>query len=311
MTKNLRIMFKYLILFSTIIIFSTSCLVTKKKYDALESQMKKSVDSLENIEANFKNNYEKMRYTYQGDAKYKQFIIDSIQNEVKKLSGDTSKLKKSLKNAIFEYNNQKSKLSSYQKKLNKFENKLNAKNKITDSLTNSLRDKEKRLSELEQMIKRNKDEANKLKKVINDALNSFDKSELNVYLKDGKVYVAMEEKLMFKSGSSRIDKRGKEAIIKLSKILEKNTDTEILIEGHTDNVGKDKYNWKLSSDRALSIVNILLKNSNIAPKRITASGRGMYSPIASNDTKEGRKKNRRIEIILAPKLNSLYEIMNK
>jgi chemotaxis protein MotB len=161
------------------------------------------------------------------------------------------------------------------------------------------------------MINKNKEEVNKLKNIINDALKSFDNSELNVYLKDGKVYVAMEEKLLFKTGSSAIDKRGKEAIIKLGKILEKNTDTEILIEGHTDNVGPDKYNWKLSTERALSVVNILTENTDIKPERITASGRGMHKPVADNSTDAGKQKNRRIEIILVPKLDSLYKIMNE
>ncbi|MCF6200708.1 MAG: OmpA family protein [Hydrogenimonas sp.] len=161
------------------------------------------------------------------------------------------------------------------------------------------------------MINKNKAEVNKLKNIINDALESFDNSELNVYLKDGKVYVAMEEKLLFKTGSSAIDKRGKEAIIKLGKILEKNTDTEILIEGHTDNTGPDKYNWKLSTERALSVVDILTKHTKIKPERITASGRGMHKPVASNKTDAGKQKNRRIEIILVPKLDSLYKIMNE
>ena len=302
---------KLTIIFLSIVLLSTSCLVTKKKYDALDTQMKKSVDSLENIKSSLKNDYEKMRYTYAGDAKYKQFLIDSIDTEVKKLAGDTTDLKKELRKSIIEYEAEKDKLSMYQQQLNLYENKLKNKNQKVDSLKSSLSEKEKRLSELEAMINKNKAEVNKLKKIINDALNAFDKSELSVYLKDGKVYVAMEEKLMFKSGSSKIDKRGKEAVIKLGKILERNTDTEILIEGHTDNVGKAAYNWKLSSERALSIVKILQKYTKIDPKRITASGRGMYKPVADNSTKKGKQKNRRIDIILAPKLNSLYEIMNK
>jgi chemotaxis protein MotB len=161
------------------------------------------------------------------------------------------------------------------------------------------------------MIDKNKEEVNKLKKIINDALKSFDNSELNVYLKDGKVYVAMEEKLLFKTGSSTIDKRGQEAIIKLGKILENNTDTEILIEGHTDNVGPDKYNWKLSTERALSVVTILTENTNIKATRITASGRGMHKPVENNTSDNGKQKNRRIEIILVPKLDSLYKMMNE
>ncbi|MCD6557202.1 MAG: OmpA family protein [Bacteroidales bacterium] len=181
----------------------------------------------------------------------------------------------------------------------------------TSNLYNSLKEKQKRLVYLENMINQNKAEVNKLKNIIKDALKSFDNSELNVYLKNGKVYVAMEEKLLFKTGSSDIDERGKEAVIKLGKILEKNTDTEILIEGHTDNVGPDKYNWKLSTERALSVVNILTENTGIKANRITASGRGMHKPVASNADDTGKQKNRRIEIILVPKLDSLYKLMNE
>ncbi len=187
----------------------------------------------------------------------------------------------------------------------------NKKEQEIDSLRNSLLEKQKRLAQLENMIDKNKEEVNKLKKIINDALKSFDDSELNVYLKDGKVYVAMEEKLLFRTGSSTIDKRGQEAIIKLVKILDNNTVTEILIEGHTDNVGPDKYNWKLSTERALSVVNILTENTTIKADRITASGRGMHKPVATNIKDKGNQKNRRIEIILVPKLDSLYEMMNE
>jgi chemotaxis protein MotB len=293
------------VLFSlAVLLLLSSCLVTKKKYEEMESRKQKSLDSLDLVIDKTRHEYKIQRYTYAEDAKLKDHLIDSIDYEVKRLTQDTTELSRSLKDAIREYESEKNKLVM-------IEGQLNKKTKEIDKLQSSLLEKQQRLAQLEEMIDKNKEEVNKLKKIINDALKSFDDSELNVYLKDGKVYVAMEEKLLFKTGSSTIDKRGQEAIIKLGKILESNTETEILIEGHTDNVGPDKYNWKLSTERALSVVNILTENTEIDPDRITASGRGMHRPVSDNETDIGKQKNRRIDIILVPKLDSLYEIMNE
>ncbi len=310
---------KLIITAAVIILFSLpACLVTKKKYDSLSEKNQKTIDSLEYALDKTLYDFKNEKAKNEALLKRNKNLIDSLTAETFKLSNDTSNLSSSLANALEEYNKK-------QRILKETENRLNKKSELIDKLTQeqklkseqidslriSLEEKQKRLVQLENMINKNKAEVNKLKTIINDALKSFDNSELNVYLKDGKVYVAMEEKLLFKTGSYDIDKRGKEAIIKLGKILEKNTDTEILIEGHTDNVGPDKYNWKLSTERALSVVDILTKNTKIKPDRITASGRGMHKPVASNKTDTGKQKNRRIEIILVPKLDSLYKIMNE
>jgi chemotaxis protein MotB len=301
-----------------ITVLLSSCLVTKKKFDEMSYNKQKAIDSLGLVLDKNKLDYKVFRQKYENDLNNKEFLLDSVINEVNNLTNDTTDLSQSLKNAIKEYELERNKLITIEERLNhkSFEiDSLNMeqmkRNKQIDSLQLSLMEKQKRLSQLEDMIEKNKEEVNKLKKIINDALKNFDNTELNVYLKDGKVYVAMEEKLLFKTGSSLIDKRGKDAIIKLGKILENNTETEILIEGHTDNTGPDKYNWKLSTERALSVVDILLENTNISPLRITASGRGMHRPVADNNTETGRQKNRRIEIILVPKLDSLFKIMNE
>jgi len=316
---------KTLIISLALLTLLSSCLVTKKKYDALNAQKQKSIDSLDLIIDKTKHEYKLERYSFANDSKKKDSMLDSLDVIVRRLAKDTSNLSSSLSDAINEYKNAIQKYEDERNKLVEIEERLTKKSNLIeglnddqkrkkeeiDSLQNSLLDKQKRLAQLENMIDKNKEDANKLKKVINDALKSFDNSELNVYIKDGKVYVAMEEKLLFNSGSATIDKRGQDAIIKLAKILENNTDTEILIEGHTDNVGKDKYNWKLSTERALSVVNIITENTNVKANRITASGRGMHKPVAENTNDAGKQKNRRIEIILVPKLDSLYEIMNE
>lgn len=293
------------------ITLSTSCMVSKKKFEALDAQRNKTIDSLSVVLNSTRDDYNKHRQIYARDAKQKEYWIDSVSAEIKRLSADTLNLSTSLRKAISNYEAERKKLTEVEKRLNEKDAEQKKRNRQIDSLQQILLVKQNRLAQLEQMIEKNKDEAANLKKILNEALKSFDASELNVYIKDGKVYVAMEEKLLFKSGSSAIDKRGKEAIIKLGKILETNIETEILIEGHTDNVGADAFNWKLSNERALSVVQILTENTKILPERITASGRGMHKPVADNSSPEGKQKNRRIEIILVPKLNSLYDLMNK
>ena len=142
---------------------------------------------------------------------------------------------------------------------------------------------------------------------------TFSTDELTVREKDGKVYVAMSDKLLFQSGSARLDKRGEEALGKLAEVLNKQTDIDVFIEGHTDNkpinTVQFKDNWDLSVIRATSVVRILIKNYNVNPLQIQPSGRGEYMPIDDNETIEGRSKNRRTEIIMAPKLDKLFQML--
>ncbi len=141
---------------------------------------------------------------------------------------------------------------------------------------------------------------------VSEALFSFNDDELTVEMRNGMLYVSMEEKLLFKSGSFEVGDKGKDAMNKLSSVLEVNPDIQILIEGHTDNVpfnGASNLmidNWDLSVKRATSIVRILMTNSKIDPTRLTAAGRSKYLPVDSNETTEGKQKNRRIEMLLRP-----------
>jgi chemotaxis protein MotB len=163
------------------------------------------------------------------------------------------------------------------------------------------------------MIQSQKDIMSKLKNSISDALMNYKNDELSVYIKDGNVYVSLEEKLLFKSGSDVIDPKGKEALSSLAKVLNSTKDITVMIEGHTDNVpiktNMFKDNWDLSTARATSILRILTKDYNFDSNRITASGRGEFHPVKSNETVEGRAGNRRTEIILAPDLKELYHLL--
>jgi chemotaxis protein MotB len=173
----------------------------------------------------------------------------------------------------------------------------------------------KRLKSLQDMINAQKDVMEKVRNSIADALMNYTTDELTVYVKDGKVYVSLEEKLLFKSGSDIVDPKGKEALKKLSKVLNATKDLTVLIEGHTDNVPiktkQFKDNWDLSAARATSIVRILTKDDGFDPTRITASGKGKYHPVKTNETVAGRAGNRRTEVILMPDLKELYKLLDQ
>ena len=179
----------------------------------------------------------------------------------------------------------------------------------------TIADQAKRLAHLQELIQAQKDVMNKLKKTIADALINFKADELSVYIKDGKVYVSLQEKMLFKSGSDVVDPKGREALGALAQVLNNTADINVMIEGHTDTVPirKDKFqdNWALSTSRATSIVRILTKDYMVNPHSIIASGRGEFYPIKSNDTGEGRASNRRTEIILSPNLTELFKLLNE
>jgi chemotaxis protein MotB len=192
---------------------------------------------------------------------------------------------------------------------------LDDKKRKLDDLTLQLEKRDARLRELERILFKKDSAVNALKASINNALKGFDKEDLTVKIQNGKVYVSLEEKLLFKSGSTKVDPKGVEALKKLARVLEQNPDINITIEGHTDNVpyksgGEIKDNWDLSVQRATSIIRILQDVADINPKRFTASGRGEYIPVAKNDNTTGKAKNRRTEIILTPKLDELFKILD-
>lgn len=187
----------------------------------------------------------------------------------------------------------------------------------SDELNNKeklLADREKALNEMKKIIARQDSITKSLNDVLRKALLGFKSDELSVEIKNGKVYVSLSDKLLFKSGSAAVEDKGKEAIKLLADVLQKNPDINILIEGHTDNVPIKtaiyKDNWDLSVGRATSIVRILTDEYKVLPTRVTASGKGEFSPKASNETAEGKAKNRRTEIILTPKLDEIMQLLN-
>jgi chemotaxis protein MotB len=152
---------------------------------------------------------------------------------------------------------------------------------------------------------------------VSDALLGFENNGLTVSMKNGKVYVSLDEKLLFKSASYDIDVNGRNALKKLAGVLEKNPGIQITIEGHTDNVPYNtggsqlKDNWDLSVKRATTVVRVLLDGSKIDAKRLTASGRSQFLPVDDRNSQDARQKNRRTEIILTPDLTELYQLIDK
>ena len=178
-----------------------------------------------------------------------------------------------------------------------------------------MQERSDRIAELEELIAA-KDQAMKdLKNSISKALTAFEGKGLTVEQRNGKVYVSMENKLLFKSGSWSVGNQGRNAIEQLGSVLAENPDIAVLIEGHTDNVpfsngGKITNNWDLSTKRATAIISILSENKAISLNNLTAAGRSEYAPVESNDTAIGKAKNRRIEVVLTPKLDEISKLLN-
>lgn len=198
--------------------------------------------------------------------------------------------------------------------LNKLQKELQEKKTNLDKLTADMQVKEARLNELQGILDRKEATVNALRKQVSDALLGFEGQGLSIDVRNGKVYVSLDENLLFATGKYDVNPEGKSALDKLAVVLAQNKDISVMIEGHTDNVpfrgtGVIKDNWDLSVLRATAVVRILTNNKGVDPKRLTAGGRSAYVPIDTADTKEARAKNRRTEIILTPKLDELFRII--
>jgi chemotaxis protein MotB len=199
--------------------------------------------------------------------------------------------------------------------LNKTNNELYKTNSELNMTKDQITAQRARLQQLQAFVDQQRKATEDLRKRIADALAGFNASELTITMKDGRVYVSMEEALLFPSGSAKVNPRGKEALAKVASVLNTNPDINIDIEGHTDDkpIHTTQFpdNWSLSTARATSIAHVLIDEYTVSPTRLVASGRSSYHPVASNATPEGRAQNRRTEIILEPKLDELMQLMNK
>jgi chemotaxis protein MotB len=294
--------------------------VTKKKYDDLLAQKIRTEADL----ADRDKQLEKANAD-----------LASLNEQVKRLSADTTLLGEDLRAKISrlnELNREYDQLNAYYKNLLSSSGKLNRDlaqqqeqllaiqsslertRKLNDSLSTSLEERERKVRELENVLAAKDKAVLDLKNKINNALLNFKESDLTVHVKNGKIYVSLAEQLLFASGSTVVDAKGVSALQQLAKAIKDQRDINIMVEGHTDNVPISRTsqymndNWDLSVMRATSISRILIK-AGVAPRQITASGRGEHSPLAANDSAQNKQKNRRTEIIITPNLDELFKIL--
>lgn len=246
-------------------------------------------------------------------------LYDALLRNTEKLrdgaDAETKKALALLQETRNELQQKEDELNALEARLNEERAKLELSKAELEAKEQELVGKNARVKELESILIRKDSIMNALHQKITDALLGFEGEGLTVTHKNGKVYVSLDEELLFKSGKWAIDPKGQEALTKLAKVLEKNTDIDITIEGHTDVLayrgnGNIEDNWDLSVKRATAIVKIILNNSNVDPTRLTAAGRGQFVPLDTDDTSEARAKNRRTEIILTPQLDELYNLFN-
>lgn len=226
-----------------------------------------------------------------------------LKEDISELSSDLAETKGEVKKWKSDYETLASQSSTDQAKLMK----------ALKERENEILDREKAIREMKAIIARQDSITNRLNNTLRNALLGFNSDELSVEIKNGKVYVSLSDKLLFKSGSADMETKGQEAIKLLGEVLLKNPEIDVLVEGHTDNIpiktAVYKDNWDLSVARAASVVRLLTVNYKVSPKQVTPAGRGEFFPKGDNATPEGRAKNRRTEIILSPKLDDVMQLL--
>ncbi|AOW08903.1 OmpA/MotB family protein [Flavobacterium gilvum] len=296
----------------------TSC-VSKKIYNDLEAQyadLKKENQTMADENAALLASKKQL----ESDKTALQSKLDNVNANLAKVQADYDAAKNKMKvmqdsYAALEKNSNEA-LEANMKKNRDLLAQLDAKAKALATEQNKLNESSQRLKELEDLIAAKEASMKKLKETLSKALNGFEGKGLTVEQKNGKVYVSMENKLLFSSGSWAVGTEGKKAVVEVGKVLGDNPDISVLIEGHTDNdpyvgSGTINDNWDLSTKRATAIVNILGENGKVNKQNLTAAGRSEYAPVASNATPEGKSKNRRIEIILTPRLDEISKMLNQ
>lgn len=231
---------------------------------------------------------------------------ESLESRIAKLRKDTADLNGKLSDLREKYGEMD---ANYAKLRNNSSTEIN-------KLSEDLKKREQRLKEVEEVLRKRDESTNQLKEKLQQALLGFTKSGLTVEIKNGKVYVSLTDKLLFPSGSIVIDEKGRQALTQLAGVLKEQPEINIAVEGHTDtqkvnNLGQIKDNWDLSVLRSTSVVRFLTEVGKVESVRMTATGKGEFQPLASNASADGRSKNRRIEIVLSPKLDELYDLIKQ
>ena len=315
-----------LILFALLVGFVSACVPGKKfeelqrKHESCEEELAKYKNQAESSTNKLKEAEEELTLLRDENKNLKADTADLWRryrmlditnenlNELYKQTNEQLKLQRGL--AQDESAKLSSELQAKELELLKKEKELEALETELNNKTTMLVEREKRVNELEALLKAKDEKVNALKEKVTNALLGFKDKGLTIEERNGKIYVKMEAKLLFASGSTVVEDEGKKALIQLAKVLEDQHDMEVVVEGHTDTdkLKSSRYphnNWELSVLRSTAVVEIMLDNSEMDPKILTAAGRSEYLPVS-----EDKAKNRRIEIILAPNLDELFKIIN-
>jgi chemotaxis protein MotB len=308
------------ILILTLIAFSASSCVTKKKFDELLAenvQMQNDIQDLETRLNAANKRIERLDTELEDMNKAKdltQSDLDRTSQELATLQSEHDNLQTVYDNLLKNSGKLNRDLSEQQSRLLAMQTDLEAAQKKNEELSSNLAEREQKVEELEKILADTESAIKQLKETVSNALLNFSDNDLTVEIKDGKVYVSLAEQLLFKSGSVQVDPKGKEALRQVANALRDEEKINITVEGHTDNVPVSRTstymndNWDLSVMRATVIVKILV-DSGVDPQMIIASGRGEFTPVAPNDSAEGRSKNRRTEVIITPDLSELFKIL--
>jgi chemotaxis protein MotB len=240
----------------------------------------------------------------------------ALEDTAMRLRADITRLRRELHEEQDKYTTLNGNYAALNDKYGALNNNFTASSSKVDQLSGDLKKREARLREVEDALRKRDEATNALKDKLQKALLGFQQNGLTVDIRNGKVYVSLTDKLLFPSGSIVIDARGKQALDQLAAVLNKETDINIAVEGHTDNkkvvnLGQIKDNWDLSVLRSTSVCRYLTEVEKIDPHRLTATGKSEFQPVDASGTPESLAKNRRIEIILTPKLDELYNLITK
>ncbi len=258
--------------------------------------------------------YLQLKHTYDILFEKNQQLLNNTTSETEKILAKLQKTQEELLKKEDELRKLERELNKRKADLDKLSKEIELNKLDLEKQKKELELKGRRIAELERILRSKDSTLLALKNKLMEALMGFKDKGLTIEQKNGKIYISMEENLLFASGSYQVEPKGIEALKKVAKVLETNQDVYVLVEGHTDTdpykgTGLIKDNWDLSVIRATSIVKIIVNNSKVSPKRLTAAGRGEYMPLNTANTKEAKAKNRRTELILTPKLDELFQII--
>jgi len=307
-----------------VIAFTLNACVSKKVYTELEtkynklrsanSELIKEKDNLLAVKKTLEADLLKLNKEYDELATQKALLennLNALQTKYNNLDESYKALSAQSSKKLAEQSQKNHELLA---QLEEKERILEAESLRLETLLQELNQRSAQIEELQALINAKEAQMQQLKNAISKALTNFEGKGLTVEQKNGKIYVSMENKLLFNSGSWAVGNEGKKAVEQLASVLSQNKDIDVLIEGHTDNVPYTGTtiidNWDLSVKRATAIVRILEKKG-VDQTQITAAGRSEYVPVDTNETTEGKAKNRRIEIILAPNLDEISKLLNE